>query len=85
MHAEPDGQVFGPDGQGSSQGGSGNLSSNIGMVPSDTQIPPLLDQPIDPAMARERRKPFPLGFVVGLLLGILIGALTALYSVREFL
>ncbi len=65
------------------QPGSGNTGSHIGMVPSDSQMPSLLDQPIDPAMARERRKPFPLGFVAGMLLGILIGALTALISVRE--
>ncbi|MCC9601513.1 serine/threonine protein kinase [Stieleria sp. JC731] len=51
---------------------------------SDSQIPPLLDQPIDPAMARHRRKPFPIGFVAGLLVGIVIGGITALLSVREY-
>lgn len=77
--------VDGPPMVGASQAGSSQVGSNVGMVPSDSQIPPLLDEPIDPAMSRERRKPFPVGFVIGLLTGILIGALTALYSVREFL
>lgn len=69
---------------GSEQVGSNVLGSNVGMIPSDSQMPPLLDQPVDPAMASQRRKPFPLGFVIGLLAGIVIGALTALYSVREY-
>ncbi|QDV43363.1 Serine/threonine-protein kinase PknA [Stieleria neptunia] len=70
--------------QGSSQQGSGNPGSKVGMVPSDSSMPLVLDQPVDPSMPRERRKPFPVGFVVGLMLGIVLGALTALYCVREY-
>lgn len=70
---------------GSEPNGSSNQGSKVGMVPMDSPIPLRLDQPVDPAMARGRRKPFPIGFIIGLMLGILIGALTALYSVREFL
>ncbi|WP_149496932.1 serine/threonine protein kinase [Roseiconus lacunae] len=62
-----------------------SLGSGAASGPSDSQLPPLLDQPVDPAMARRRRRPFPIGFFVGLLLGILIGGLTALFSVREYL
>lgn len=74
--------------QGSEHRGSGqlgsNLGSNSGLAISDSQLPPLLDQPVDPAMARERRKPFPIAFVLGLLTGIVIGAGAALYGVREY-
>ncbi len=69
---------------GSQNLGSANFGSSSSILTSDSVMPPLLDQPIDPAMSRERRKPFPVGFVIGLLLGIIIGAITALYSVREF-
>jgi serine/threonine protein kinase len=74
----------GPPVVGSGQLGSSVLGSNSGMVPMDSGPPPVMDQLIDPAMPRERRKAFPVGFVVGLLLGILIGALTALYAVRQY-
>ncbi|MCS7467869.1 serine/threonine protein kinase [Stieleria sp. ICT_E10.1] len=71
--------------QGSGNQSSGNQGSKVGMVPSDSSMPLVLDQPIDPSMPRERRKPFPVGFVGGLLIGIVLGALTALYCVREYL
>lgn len=65
--------------------GSGQIGSSVGMVPSElSPPPPPAAEPVDPAMARRRRKRFPIGFVAGLLLGILLGALTALYCVREY-
>ncbi|MCO8123033.1 serine/threonine protein kinase [Stieleria sp. TO1_6] len=68
---------------GSSQIGSNLLGSNESLGTSDSQMPPLLDQPIDPSMPNSRRKRFPIGFVVGLLLGIVIGAITAITSILQ--
>jgi len=70
----------GSDGTGSSRSASSEKT-----VATDPPPPPLSDQPIDRGMASRRRKRFPVAFLVGLLLGIVLGALTALYSVREFL
>ncbi|MEM0925708.1 MAG: serine/threonine-protein kinase, partial [Planctomycetota bacterium] len=61
------------------------VESNSGNASSESQVPPLLDQPIDPAMPNLRRRKFPISFVFGLLIGIALGAIAALLSVREFL
>jgi serine/threonine protein kinase len=81
------GSGSGSSGQQSSRAAisSGGTSSGVAGVPVEPPPPPFADQPIDRGMARRRRKRFPVGFVVGLLLGIVLGALTALYSVREYL
>lgn len=73
----------GPPMVGPGQTGS-SVGSNSGIATSDSQMPPLLDQPVNPAMARDRHRPFPVAFVLGLVLGIVIGALSALYGVREY-
>ncbi|MEO1615864.1 MAG: serine/threonine-protein kinase [Planctomycetota bacterium] len=79
--------------EGHSDGESGHPTSkpqlisgsNSGVASSETQVPPLLDQPVDPSMPRQRKRHFPWWFIVGLLLGIILGAAAALFGVREFL
>jgi serine/threonine protein kinase len=62
---------------------SGMLGSGSGHIRSDAQPPPLLDQPIDPALSRSRRKNSSLAFIIGLLLGIAAGGLGTAVAIRE--
>ncbi|KAA5540762.1 serine/threonine protein kinase [Roseiconus nitratireducens] len=51
------------------------IGSGSGTTPSDSRLPPLLDQPVDPAMAAARKNRWGFGFAWGILLGGVLGGL----------